>query len=658
MSNLLIVALASALAGASLWGWGQCVRRLAGVAAWSSTVSIAVGLAGVLFLGGLLNAAHLAHRAALDAVLVVGLVLAVSAGWKNRKLPWPSLTGNRLLVALPVLATGCFLATHLFPQKAFNLHDDFEKYLAHPLEMLATGTLGQNPLDTVGAETLGGQAFLHAFVAAHFPLSYLGAVDGFFCLLLCMALVGFGVPPGRWAAGALAAQCCVLAINPQVVNLSSLFTGSCLIIAAVFITGSPASNKSASPPALVLGLIYAGLLSLKGTLALFVGLHLLCFVGVGMSLGRIRPRWLLAVGGWTVVFLAPWIILHAPLYLLPPLASPQLLPGAPIEPVDFFSTAPLYWGATPLHYTAFALSGLFAAGALLWATRRDRLPVSNELIATAAAGLAAFLTYLITVAILGPMITKNPGGLRYGCAALIGAIPAGLRLMENISGGRIWSRFFPISSAAFGLLVLGAFLPSLVVRANQMRETGSPLAFLAYGNPDDRAQRAAYLSYCRDVMEGPVQSKLRRVQHLVPPGTKIVAWVMTPFWLDFQRNPIVHANLAGLGMRWARLPADTRYLLLEHTGYAVRPDAYYSHQLTAPCLTDRLIATRALDFFRSMNEFVSQAEVIHQDASYVLLRARAESPGRDTAATTSLASVPSLPSAPATHAQDHEAKAN
>lgn len=623
MDKFLLVVTAPAVAGVSLWGWGRLVRRLARTGPWTIMLTVAVGLAAVLFVGGLLNVAHLARRPAIDAVVIAGLALTFASWWKSKGRTSLPVTRTALLAAVPVVAVGCFLAVHLLPQAAFNLHDDFEKYMAHPVEMLATGAMAANPLDSLGAETLGGQAFLHAFVAAHFPLTYLGAVDGFFCLLLSVSLVGFGVRPGRWAAGALAAELCVLAINPQVVNLSSLFSGVSLITAAVLITGLPDANGTKTPSAPVLGLVYAGLISLKGTLAVFVGIHLLSVVVIGLILGRPQLKWMLVVGGWTMIFVAPWIILHAPLYLLPPLAAPVVPPGIPAEPVDFFSTAPLYWGATQLDYSGLALAGLFMAGTLLLAARRGWLPVSTPLLAVAAAGLAAMLTYFVTVAFIGPLITKNPGGLRYASAALIGAIPVSLRLLETATEGRRWSRHLPVCLAGFGLIVVFAFLPSSLERIDRLMQLRTPLSFLSSRAREDQA---AYLKYSQEVLAGPRQSRLTHVQGMVPPGEKIVAWVMTPFWLDFRRNPIAHANLAGLGMRWARFPPDAYYLLLEHTGYAVRPDEFYLRQLTAACLTDRVIAVRSMAFLRTINECANRSDLLYRDDSYVLFRIRPPAP--------------------------------
>jgi hypothetical protein len=354
-------------------------------------------------------------------------------------------------------------------------------------------------------------------------------------------------------------------------------------------------------------------------LAVFVGIHLLSVVGIGLCLGRPQLRWMISVTGWTMIFVSPWVILHAPLYLLPPLPAPELPPGVPTEPVDFFSTTPLYWGATQLDYTGLAMAGLFLAGILFIAARRGWLPASEPLLAAAAAGLAAMVTYFVTVAFIGPLITKNPGGLRYASAVLIGAISVSLRLLEAAMEGRRWSRHLPIFLAGFGSVVALAFLPSIVERIDRLRRLRTPLSFISSRAIEDQT---AYLKYSREVLTGPMQSQLTRAQAMVPPGEKIVAWVMAPFWLDFRRNPIAHANLAGLGMRWARFPTDANYLLLEHTGYAVRPDDFYLRQLSAACLTDRVIAVRAMEFLRTINDYANRSDMLYRDESYILLKIR------------------------------------
>lgn len=616
MSNIIVAATAAAVAGASLWGWGWAVRRCARALPLPHALTIAVGLAAVLSLGGVLNVAKLVHPAALDAIVVVGLVL-MATGWLTSAKPRLSLpTRVDLLAGIPVLVAGWFLATYLMPQMAFNIHDDLEKYFAYPVKMLATGTLTANPLASMGAETLGGQSFLHAFVAARFPLAYLGAVDSFFCLLLCVALAGYAIKPGPWALGALTAELAVLAINPQLVNISSLFSGTALMMAAVFLTGLPAAPGREEPSAAILGLLYAGLLTLKTTLVIFVGFHFLAVIAVGLWLGYRRVEWALRVVVWAILFTGPWLILNSPLYLAPARSTTPVLPGDAPAPLRLFSQEPLAYGATQLHYTGLALAGLLLAAFVLFATRRGWFRPSSPVTAVAAAGLATSLVYIVLVAGFGQLFFESGAATRYTCPVLIAVIPAILRLLEPLAENRRF-RFLPLGAAGFGLAVIGAFLPSAVARITQIAQCGVPLAYFYRFPPKAKEEN---LDYNREVLSGALRSKLATIQALVPAGEPLGVWVMAPFWLDFKRNPILHTDPAGLTMRWAQMPADVNYFLLEYNGYAVRPDEQYITQMGAADLTDRILAGRTLAFLGDLRWRAGKSVISYNDGRYVLMR--------------------------------------
>lgn len=68
----------------------------------------------------------------------------------------------------------------VFAPRAFNFHDDFQKYFAYPTRMLATGTLAGSTLSALGSETLGAQSFLHALVLSVLPIGYINGVDAVF----------------------------------------------------------------------------------------------------------------------------------------------------------------------------------------------------------------------------------------------------------------------------------------------------------------------------------------------------------------------------------------------------------------------------------------------------------------------------------------------
>src|SRR5262249_48389116 len=149
--------------------------------------------------------------------------------------------------------------------------DDLEKYLVHPVRMLATGTLSGSPLSALGSETLGGQAFLHGFVLSAFPLPYVNGVDSVFGLFVLMLIAGAaGWRRFSWPFGAPLAALFVAIVNPLYVNISAIYIGALLIATAVILVAD--ENEDASP--VLIGLVYAGLVAIKPIYGLFAALHL------------------------------------------------------------------------------------------------------------------------------------------------------------------------------------------------------------------------------------------------------------------------------------------------------------------------------------------------------------------------------------------------
>lgn len=175
---------------ASLYGWGVAARRFTNAREGGWATTIALGLAALLFAGGLAALARIAYAPALWALALAGLV---PCAWRpaRRRPVLPAGVSARLELALAALviaaAAGFAIATQL-PPRAFNFHDDFEKYFAFPVRLLATGTLAGAPLNALGAETLGGISLLHGMVLSAFPIRYINGVDAVFGLLLLMAL--------------------------------------------------------------------------------------------------------------------------------------------------------------------------------------------------------------------------------------------------------------------------------------------------------------------------------------------------------------------------------------------------------------------------------------------------------------------------------------
>src|SRR5436309_1758563 len=310
----------------SCYGWGAglyvvAYRDRAALPAYAITL----GLVVIAFIGGILNAIGAASWLAVSACAYCGIFLAalfLAAGVRNLEIRCLILP-SRLpawLFGISVIVLGAFLAATLFPTSAFNFHDDFLSYLPRPIRMLATGTLGGNPFELLGLSDFGVQSFFHALMAIWLPdVTYAYAFDTVFCFLLGMWLL---VETGRaskcsWLPITLAIIVYVL-INPQIVNLSSVYSSTVLVLGLLigFELIYAKVQPQTSLPRLIAYSVASG-----GTIATLIAIKLTslffvlpaCAIFFGALSVRRRNGLLLTMlsGATVIIFLAPWLITHA-----------------------------------------------------------------------------------------------------------------------------------------------------------------------------------------------------------------------------------------------------------------------------------------------------------------------------------------------------------
>ena len=605
------------VACAALYGWGMAVRRFVHAPNGSRAITMALGLAALLPIGGVLNLVRLATPIALWVTVGIGLVLFVMHA-RSLRMRWPKEDFAQveviLAVALIAIVVGFAVLTQL-PPSAFNYHDDFHKYLAHPVRMLATGTLFGSPLSAIGSETLGGLAFLHAFPLLVTPLEYINGVDAILGLLLLMML-GASAGWGRFAPwpGAVLAPLLIAFINPQYVNVSSLFTGAVLMAAAVMLT---ADDREALPPSrIALGLLYGGLVALKPIFILFPLVHLpLAALAVVRSTKSWRAGivWALQVGLCSAAVLLPWLLLHAPHYLLSmqPQPADAVPPAATIDRLHIFSINPLAYGTTHAHYSAVLILTLGATALAIAAWRRpswrnqDRIPIG---IVVAAATLTLAYAGLLAAA---PALAGYDTGLRYAVPFFLGIAPIVVVLTLSITSNVPIGRMLVLVGFLFCVAI---YSPALLDRYRQSVRAGSILAFSAF------AMRPDYLAYNRDALSDASAERLRGFQEMIPEGEPLIAWVATPFHLDFKRNAVLDVEPAGLTTRWARMPDNARYVLWEYAGFGVPSPQDYVNQSRTLGVRDRTTSVRALSFGQDLVDRAQKGTVLHDDGRFMIFR--------------------------------------
>ena len=611
MSVQIAALLAMSIFAVSLQGWGGACRRVFGLSNaghWSTTLPI--GLAVLVFFGGILNVIALATPYVLLALVAGGVILAVLSrrrtdpGFPQSLWTWPvrpeDVWQRGAAYGLIAIIFIFAFATQLSPRE-YNMYDDFQKYFTVPVRMIQTGSVFGGPLDSMGTGTLGGLAFLQGIVLAAFPITYINAVDAIFGLLLCLVLANQFIGGGKrdWATTLVSslAILCVALINPQYVNVSALYLGSAIIMALIALSADARELKENGEPCspAVMGLLYAALIALKPTYVIFVAIHLplvaLSLAVFGRSFAQ-GFRWGARGALYTALFVSPWIALYASNYfagLYAP-APETLVQENHVEALDIFSAKPLYYGASIVHYTGLVAIAAVVAAISGWVVTRsnDRVTkLSAQMVLVAAFTAAPY--FFAFVVILGPRLFGSEDSVRYFTPIAIGITPALVGLtgfhVNSLAHSR-WPKALMLLPIGLGLFPILSFWPSFIDRSTQAYDLGSILAF------SETAHLPEYLAYNQQVLHGDVAAKIRAAQATIPAGAPMMAWVNAPFYLDYSRNPIFDIDIAGLANPWAKVPKD-RYVIWEYKGLATRTDATYRALSVSPGRQDRIIAARA-----------------------------------------------------------------
>jgi hypothetical protein len=435
-----------------------------------------------------------------------------------------------------------------------------------------------------------------------------------------------------------------LAINPQTVNVSSGYSTSLCLLAALVACQRLAEaleQCGVGPRALaragaVLALPACTLLALKLTAALLV----LGSVAAAIALlrpwsGPERRRCALALGGGALiasaVLLVPWLVGHRAAWVAAPAAVPApALPAPPRWPElaasygGLLSSGAHGYGGTPLHTLALvavvAVTGALAA-ATAWRETAGPRRAAGAAVASAAAGVV--VSYVLL-----PALTNPTGALRYVSPQLIAAVPAGLLfLARHAPPAR--GRIRRVGAALLLLLVLALSASELLRR---LRVVGSHRTALAYPMATD-PYHGLYSAWAL----GPdARGRVRNLQALVPPGERLWTWTELCFHLDYARNPVCDASqLSALG-RWADglvgSPPETlrralramgvRWVLWQHRGYASWSREALSHYARLPSPSDRRVFLTWLAILDGLELIARQDRLVADDGELALFELR------------------------------------
>jgi hypothetical protein len=334
-------------------------------------------------------------------------------------------------------------------------------------------------------------------------------------------------------------------------------------------------------------------------------------------------RWGLVTAGMTLLFLSPWLLLYLPDYIHSSFASPPHIKDIVIpydRPLNLLSVLPLFYSSTPLHYTFLCLAiAIVAGGAILYKT--EKLTIFPAKLATSGGTIiAAYLLFIQT----SPLVSGFETSIRYSIPILIAGTPLILSLVYLWAVGNKNIRFSPLFTVIapiLGTIIIFSFYPSFAVRIRQAYQNGSILAF------SSNAVKSKFIEYSNRVINGDVKQRVISAQEQVPAGQPLLAWLSTPFYLDYRRNTVYDAERSGIATPWASIP-DANYFLIQYEVPPVRTLGVYLHP--KPGKREIYISKKCIAFLQFYQQLPKTTDAIYDDGKILVFRKRNPLSGQDT----------------------------
>ena len=546
----------------SLAGWGRLTgRALKIVVPWAQAPTL--GMATVLPLGGLLACFEIAYPPSIYALLFVGLLASVGAALRHSgNNGFPRLSALSCVSAVMVIINLIFYHN----PTAFNPQDDLLKYFNYPTILAETGTLAPGPFDSLGSETLGGMTILHSFTATILGSRSLLLFDSVIAYACCLAQIIWltkRVGLGHWIRWGIVLLFGIA--DPMLVNISPMYTTSSLLLLSVSIPViDPKYSASSWIAVALLSVIYAAMVVIKTSAALYVPFHftalfIICLWPERKHQASLIQKAIRLISAIPIsCFVAsPWFLLYSKNLLIAfnPRKSETIFGTEVIHSTrapwtDFFRFEALdfSFGVSPVLFLLLLL-GAFISLIALWQHQHS---VQQGL---RAFQVSSIVFILINVFLFSPQTVGVDSGFRYTLPSLLCLIVvSGLSLKNARTGLR---RIV----YAVGIACVLLFTHSYVKRLSHYSEWGNALAI---SNPEVTRQatqallREDQLTYCL------------QLQQLSAESSKILVYGPSQFHFDYKRNEIWNVNLAGLSNPWLSFPfsgsLDERMAWLKYTG--------------------------------------------------------------------------------------------
>lgn len=624
------------------YGWGYALIRWTAIRDKDGFAFLSVvGIACLVFLGGVLNLVRFAYPVVLSILLLAGLIFFVIhcsenakmwlATWRAGNLLSPKklkFTAGHFLPAGILITAACFYALTLLPVAAFSHYsDDSITYIPRSLRMVQTGTIAGNPFGLLGMD-LGAQAFLNGFILIGFPIEYLGGFDAVFSFALAgLLLIAFGKKFNLHWIYTVFALLGFMVINPQSSNLSALYTGSAIILGILFAScrlidqmGKPGINAIPKISVWILGVLFACLIALKTSFASYAVTYFTFFFTGLLLASKNKLAILKLCRIFTLAaFLAllPWLALHADnfasvIHAASHQSTVAFKYGTHMRNSNIsilFTTGSLRQGGSYLSYGMIVLM-LFMMGCYsLFNTFGNRFSPSQRgyFLVASASCMAGVVNYFFNGFVVPP-----PPAVRYSIPVFLASLPFAWLVASMAVSNTQHPAKSPNLTGMKMALVLS--MPLLI-------------AILFWNNFVSRIEQAYYqhMSLPNSVSDSSIEhykfiaspderKRIRGIQYLTQPAQKIFAWIAMPAHLDFSRNEIYSFSALSLLDPWVNIPLNgnvndmvqylrgrgIRYIMWEYGNESMVLEERHRQWLLSPVDKYRIMGERALYLSRML----------------------------------------------------------
>lgn len=624
---LFIFFLFSFLFGCSMYGWGSLILSNSLINYVSLTV--VAGMATTLFFGGILNFLSLANKFAINFIFIFGLFIFIFNLIKKKYFSkfldnLRNFKKNYVIFLFPLCLLTITCITSINPE-AYNIHDDYQKYFIYPIKMLETGSVFGSKLGAIGQETLGGQAFFQSFFVSWLGIKSINIFDSVFCVIVSTILIiEYAVKNKVILFGALVLSLFIL-IHPQYVNTSSLYSASlfmmsCLILSSFLFNENEKIDLFNFKNILTISLLFSSLVVLKSSYAIFPILFFFLFSIFFILLKnsyKYKFSIIILIPVLSIFFFLPWASILIDFYTSNPLTSNEPmkinLPWVKPSFSDIFSTTSLFYGGTYLNYSSTLIISLFLILTIILTTIFNKKFIFEQKIIYLSL-LSIFSGFIITAIIIffGSKLAHFTSLIRLSIPFIISTVSISLiSAYVLIKNGH---NFYKFAAISITLILCILHFPQYLNIVDQSYKCGSKISF------KDACLRE-YADYNKKVLNGDKRLSINNWQKEIPKNEKIMAWINTPFLLDFKRNEIHEISIVGFNNPWTVFPS-AKYLMVEHSGFATRSNEELINSSNNDYLFDRKISIRTIQHLIKINQLIKtgKARIIKRDNSIIILQ--------------------------------------